>query len=109
VKREDLDFKIESPDGGREMNMRLMGQFYERVEVETENNRNMFSPIRLCFDTTENKNGFHKVYITQACDYEESREILEMSGVYFNPSLAIGFDELKELSDNGELYLHAIN
>jgi hypothetical protein len=106
VKREDLDFKIESPDG-REMNMRLVGQFYERVEVESENSKNMFSQVRFWFDTTEEKNGFHKMYMTLRG--EESKEILEMSGHYFNPSEQIGFEELKELSDNGELYLHPLN
>lgn len=106
MKREDLDFTVESPDG-REMNMRLISQFYERVEIESEDNRNMFSPIRFWYDTTEEKNGFHKMYLT--LNGEESKEILEMQGHYFNPSEQIGFDELKELSENGELYLHPLN
>ena len=87
--------------------MRLISQFYERVEFVSENNRNMFSPIRFWYDTTENKKGFHKMYMTLRG--EELKEILEKSGHYFNPSEQIDFDTLKKMSENEELYLHPLN
>ena len=98
------DIQIQSPIDGREMNLKFIGQFYEKVEVESENDKKMFSLIKFWYDTTANNAGFHQIYITYVGD--ESKEIIAVAGFNFNPTERLNMEFLKNISKNTPLYLN---
>ena len=99
---ENNDIKVQSPIDGREMNMRFIFQFYERLEIESEDGKRVFSLIKFWYDTTENNSGLHQIYVIFAGN--ESKEIAVFTGLYFNPSEKVNTELLKNISKTTQLY-----
>lgn len=103
---ENTDIEIESPIDGRIMNLRFICQFYERLEIESEEDGNrMFSPIRLWYDTTPtSRSVLHQIYVIFAGN--ESKHIAIFTGFYFNPVEKMNIELFKSISKNTQLYLN---